>query len=40
MKVHLFLVAIIKVNKAQKSDVKINYLKLKLSSISWPPFPH
>jgi len=35
MKVQLFLVAILEVNKAQNSFMTINYLKLKFTRISW-----
>jgi len=37
MKVQLFLVAVLEVNKAQKCCIKINSSKLKLTRIRWAP---
>jgi len=40
MKVQLFLTAVLEVNKAQKSYIKINSLKLQLNRFRWLPSSH
>jgi len=40
MKFQMSLVAVLGVNKVQKCYIKINSLKLQLTSIRWPPHIH